>query len=60
MPHDITWEGMSEVEVPCCTPGREAGIEVFLLHPKQKELEWVSPAAPWAVKSWDQDAPVTG
>lgn len=33
---------------------------VFLLHPKQKELEGISPAAPWAMRSWDQDAPVAG
>lgn len=57
MPHDITQEGRSEVGVPCCIPGRGVGIEVFLLHPKQKGLEGVSPAAPWAVRSWDQDAP---
>lgn len=31
----------------------------FLLHPKQKELE-ISPVVPWAVRSWDQDAPVAG
>lgn len=60
MPHDITQEGRSEVGVPHCTPGRGVGMGVFLLPPTQKELEGISPAAPWAERSWDQDALVAG
>lgn len=58
MPHNITREGSSEVRVPL--QAGELGLGVFLLPPKQKELEGIGPAAPWAVRSWDQDAPVAG
>lgn len=60
MPHDITQDGKSEVGVPYSIPGRGVGLGVFLVPLKQKELEGISPAAPWAVRSWDQDAPVAG